>query len=39
MKGRSQREAIGVHPSFQMESNHVVDWNLMVKRKNVRSPD
>ena len=32
-------EAIGVRPPFKMESNHPIDRNLMIGRKNVGSPD
>ena len=39
MNGPSPNEAIGVHPPFQMELHHTVDRNLMIKRKNARSPD
>ena len=35
----SNNEAIGVYPSFQMESDHAVYRNLIIERKNVRSPD
>ena len=37
--GRSLNEAIGVHPPFQMKSNHAVDRNQMIEGKNMRSPE
>ena len=37
MNGRSPGEAIGAHPPFQMESNHVVDRNLMINWKGIWS--
>ena len=39
MTGHSRGEVIGVHPPFQMESNHVIDWNIMIDWKNMRSLD
>ena len=34
-----KNKGIGVQPPFQMKLNHAVDWNQMIERKNMRSPD
>ena len=39
MNRRSRDEGIGVHPPFQIESNHVVDRNVVINWMNMRSPD
>ena len=39
MNRSSKDEAFGVHPPLQMKSNHTADRNLMIERKNMRSPD
>ena len=39
MNGHSRGEVISVRPPFQMELNHVVDWNVMIDWKNMKYPD